>query len=104
MKVKQAKQPVTSIACTKAAIEPPCRLTWCYWQSGRGYDVQLAADDEHDSATIHDTHWTLSDYINAIIEVGGTIKRIDERPVKYEDDQPAGPPAFLLIHVKSSST
>lgn len=74
-----------------------------YWQAGRGYDVQLAADDEHESATIRDTHWTLSDYVNAVVEAGGTIERFDERPAKYDGEQPLGPPAFLLIRAKRST-
>lgn len=69
-----------------------------YWQSGCDYDVQLAANDEHQSAAIRDTHWTLSDYLNAIVEAGGMIDRVDERPISFDESgRPTGRPAFLLI-------
>jgi len=69
-----------------------------YWQSGCDYDVQLAADDEDRSAAIRDTHWTLSDYLNAIVEAGGVIDRVDEQPISFDESgQPIGRPAFLLI-------
>lgn len=69
-----------------------------YWQAGRTYDVQLTPEDSDAVAAVPDTHWTLSDYLNAIADSGGVVERALELPLTRDDaGRPVGPPAYLVL-------
>jgi SAM-dependent methyltransferase len=55
-----------------------------YWDSGRAYDVVLDPDEAEASATISDTHWTLSDYLNALAEADLAVDRSRELPLRTD--------------------
>lgn len=71
-----------------------------YWSSGRSYEVVLTPPGSGLRTVITDTHWTLTDYVCAFVDAGGSVCGLRELAARYRDDgSPLGPPAYLAMLV-----
>lgn len=74
-----------------------------YWSSGRPYRAVLTPDGDHE-VTITDVHWTVEDYVTALVDGDVTLVGLRELPARRDDDgRPAGPPAYLAFELRRSS-
>jgi SAM-dependent methyltransferase len=74
-----------------------------YWSSGRPYRAVLTPDDEQEIA-ITDVHWTVQDYVTALVAGEVTLVGLRELPARRDDDgRPVGPPAYLALELHRSS-
>lgn len=73
-----------------------------YWSSGQPYRAVLTPDDDREVA-ITDVHWTVEDYVTALVGGDVTLVSLRELPARRDDDgRPVGPPAYLALELRRS--
>lgn len=74
---------------------------WDYWSSGTPYEVVLTPRQADGPVVLVDYHWTVADYVGAVIAAGGVLIGARELPAGRDaDGAPAGPPAYLALLVR----